>query len=122
MGSEGIIKFEDVNSLDTKDIAEFRAFCHVGNNAHTFIRMTEDKKYYLHIVVSHKLQFVISTDKTNKNRAPQLKTFCELSSVFKILEKNEIEIAILDVCGKARIHMEDGGILINSRKSIKPSI
>lgn len=116
IGSEGIIKFEDVNSLDSKDIAEFRAFCHVGNNAYTFIRMTEDKKYYLHIVVSHKLQFVISTDKTNKNRASQLKTFCELSSVFKILEKNEIETAILDVCGKARIDIGERGILITSRK------
>jgi hypothetical protein len=114
--TEGIIKFEDVNSLDTKYIAEFRAFCHAGNNAYTFIRMTEDKKYYIHVVVSNEVQFAISTDKTNKKRNVRVKTFLKFNSVFKILEKNKIETAILDVCGNTRIYIAEHGILITSRK------
>ena len=45
-----------------------------------------------------------------------MKTFCERSAVFKIVEKNEIETARLDVCGKARIDIGERGILITSRK------
>lgn len=109
--------FDNVESIDTKDIAELKVYLSASNKIYSFIRMDNNQKFYLHNVNSSKYQFALSTDKTHKNRQVNIKYFTKISQILKLANDLGIETITIDFNSNNLFYIVNNSFLITKHKT-----